>query len=363
MALNITLPVASWHPNPLDPSAGMEISYEPLYDGEVVAQYLERMGWDDAIDNPSAVYVDGRHLGREEWLDYAPSPMQRLYVHAVAAGGEGSDAQRTILTLAVMAAAIATSGAITGVAGAFAGAAVSVGGQLLINQFYPIEDSNKAEDNKVYDISASQNQLRAYQPLPIVCGKLRVYPDIDEKPYTYFVDNEQYLNQCFNFGLGDLSIEEERSGDTPLDDLVITNYIYNKQTVDNYDTVEGSELAASTGWVNRTSPEATTEISVDITGVITETKKDGGFIPQHVSIEVQYRKVGTANWASFSGSSIIGYGPPNYEIVPYDHTNPNPPPGSGWELVEEADQGGDSGGVITVSPPPSPYENQTGEAA
>lgn len=45
-----------------------------------------------------------------------------------------------------------------------------------------------------YSVSASNNRVRAYQPMPVLLGTMRYSPDIDARPWTQFVDDPENVH-------------------------------------------------------------------------------------------------------------------------------------------------------------------------
>lgn len=347
MALN--LPVASWHPNPLYPLDGRVISYEPFEDDECIGAYIDRMGWHDAIDRPSQVTYNGRVLTRAEWLEIAPREGDQIAVQARLADGE-SDVGRTILTLAVLIAAVAVPqliGGLSTIQSAMVSAAINLGGMMIVNAIAPMdtkEDKGESNESNSYSVSGASNNIRPYEPLPIVVGRHRVFPDVDEKPYTWFEarsdGDDQYLAQTFNFGLGTLELSAHRFGETAIEDLGVQDLTIGKTTIDNYDVAEGNELQFSTGWVSRTSPVDTVEIAIDLGGVAAEYNKTGTPIGKTVNFQAEYKAFGSGTWLPMTFPSlVIGYTPDSFEEVIVGDSGTTmdiPPAGAGWFLYDDS---------------------------
>ncbi len=344
---NDVLPIASWHPNPYDARDRRDMIYvHPLQD-ETIGEYLDRVGWDAPIDTYSKAYLDGKFVPKERWLDTVFLPGQRLSVHAAHAGGD-SDFGR-IIALIVLVAAIAmgqtwlvsqfgTFGA------AVASAGLMIGGQMLINTLFPINTRDKisgAAQDPTYNLNGGSNSARPYEPLPIIVGRHRVYPDIDEKPFSYFENNDQYLVQSFNFGLGTLVVEDQRIGESTLDSLGVSSFEVYKSTMTNVYTEPGSDLKFSTGWVTRSSPADTVEIALDIGGVLVEYDKKGNEKNLTATFAIEISPYGANSWTPITTLEDvqIGLTPDYWEMVWYADPDGPPPPGEGWFLSWESDPG------------------------
>lgn len=339
--MELTLPVASWHPNAVQPAEGRVLSYAPPEEDECVASYLDRMGWDAAIDAPSKVYLNDRLLTREEWLSTSFTQEDRLHAHAALAGDD-SDLGRIILTIAVLVLAAQTGGlaaaAYGPAAGGLASAAVSIGGMMLINAIAPLptNEDKSQKDDPTYSVSGGSNSVRPFDSLLLICGAHRVYPDIDEKPLTWYEGEDQFLSQTFNFGIGKLRFNAPRIGETALESMTITSHDL-KTDVTNVDSEPGNILKFSTGWVLRSGPVDTVEISLDVGGVLVAYDEEGTPVNQFVEFAVEKSPYGAATWTSVSFPSLTtGYTMDNFEevLVPDPHNPGSPPAGAGWVLSQ-----------------------------
>lgn len=84
------------------------------------------------------------------------------------------------------------------------------------NTDLPVPLSTK-KGSPTYDFTEEGNQARIGQPIPVQYGKMRLYPDHAMQPYTYFIDNVQYMNQLFMVGHGSFLLDVLRIGNVPLD--------------------------------------------------------------------------------------------------------------------------------------------------
>lgn len=339
------LPVASWHPNPLDARDRRELIFIPPLPEETVGEYIFRVGWDAPLDTYSTAYLDGRFVPKAEWLDVVFEPGQRLSVHAAHAGGEGSDVGR-IVGLILVAVAAFYLGPLAAAAwgplgGAAASAAIMVGGQMIVNALFPINTKEKIEgaaQDPTYSLTGGANSSRPYEPLPLIVGKHRVFPDLDEKPWTYFEGTDQYLVQAFNFGLGEIEIIDQRIGESTLDALGVSNFEIGKTTMTNVDTEPGSELKFSTGWVTRSSPIDTVEIALDLSAILVMYGSDGAESNLTATFSIETAPYGSGTWTPVASlpsvqtgvtADVIETSPVANQADP----DASPPAGTGWELV------------------------------
>ena len=152
-------------------------------------------------------------------------------------GGGGSDPGRTIAMVAVTIAAVVTSALTYGAAapawGAtyaamFAGlasAAVMTAGTLLVSALFPTNLPNagasgqlQARDNEAasptYDINASGNQARLYQPEPHLFGRMRIKADYVAKYWSRYIGNDMYGYFVFALTAGECEVEAMLFGET-----------------------------------------------------------------------------------------------------------------------------------------------------
>ena len=70
-----------------------------------------------------------------------------------------------------------------------------------------------------YSLEAQGNVVRTGQAIPIIYGRLRVFPDYIIYPYIDYTDNNQFINAVYAVGLGDYDLSGYRIGDTDLSQL------------------------------------------------------------------------------------------------------------------------------------------------
>ena len=145
-------------------------------------------------------------------------------------GGGGKNPLRTILMLAVMVAAPYLGGLIAGAIGvtstigiSLITAGVALVGTTLVNVLLPPPKPAAPSFGKgvpspspTYSLTAQGNQARLTQPIPVVYGRHRVYPDLAATPWAEYDGNEQYLHQLHCIGQGEHEVEQIRIEDTPI---------------------------------------------------------------------------------------------------------------------------------------------------
>ena len=258
---------------------------------------LEAGAWREDVGE---VLVDGVPAPRERWDAITVQDGQTVTVHA---GAEGGNALRQLLQLATLVASVFVPGllGLKGIAGALASAAIVVVGGLITNALFPVRPPEVsgpgAQPDPVYSLAGGSNRARLYEPLPLVLGEHRVFPDLGAKEYTEYDGDDQYLYQIFNFGPGDLDITELRIDSTPAADYAeVTTERGDARgrialVAGNVDTTSGAALE-DTGWVTRQTGANTDTFGVDITGRLFRIDDDGEEQDQSVTLQVRWWQAG-----------------------------------------------------------------------
>ena len=258
---------------------------------------LEAGAWREDVGE---VLVDGAPVLRERWAEVAVQGGQTVTICAGAEGGNPLRALFQVLTL-VAAVFLPPLLGLTGIAAALASAAITVLGGLITNALFPVRapeiGGGNAQPDPVYSLAGGSNRARLYEPLPLVLGEHRVFPDLGAKEYTEYVDNDQFLYQIFNFGPGDLDITDLRIDSSPVTDYQeVTTERGDAQgrialVAGNVDTTTGAALEDA-AWITRQTGADTRSISVDITGRLFKLNDRGEEEIQNVSIQIRWWKVG-----------------------------------------------------------------------
>lgn len=180
---------------------------------------------------PVVCRLDGKWLLRAGW-DRRLAPGQVVEFIAYPQGGNGgdSDAGRFILMLAAVYIAAQTGnwGVAKGYWSASAVPAVNALAQIaavaLVNVLVPVETGEAAvlsaqSQSPTYNASLAGNQARIDQPIPVLYGRNKTYPDFAAEPYYEYEDDDQYYNALFCLGQGHYAIET-----MTLDDTALSNF-------------------------------------------------------------------------------------------------------------------------------------------
>ena len=264
---------------------------------------------------PSAplVAVNGRIVPTAAWAGTRLEGGEIVTLRGAVEGDEDSDPLRVLLTIAVIAASIYVPtaswglGLEAGSASAFAaGAAISLGGRLLVNAIAPppLPDARpSAAPDPVWSLTGGQNQARPYQPLPLVLGSHRVFPDLSASPYNRYEgsENDQYLYSAFNFGLGgdDLDIDDLKVGGTLWTALADAERSWSNDLLDgDVATVAGAALtdATAAGWTTKAVAAGAKTVELDFAARAFQVASNGAFQAHTVHVEIQL-------FATVAGSS------------------------------------------------------------
>jgi len=225
MALNTPTLVHS--PHPLLAAAGRALINEPFLNNETIESYLIRLNID--INRPLMLQVNGQILPRDQWPKTTVTEGMQLTLRAImhdGGNGDNNKALRSVLTIAVMIAAQNYGGVVGAALGGskiLGTALISVGGMLAVNALLPPPSGQlrslqqgDAPVSPTYSLSGGTNRARRFEPLPLIIGAHRLFPDIDAQQYTEFQGDDQYLFMSLNFGLSNITLSDYRIGNTPL---------------------------------------------------------------------------------------------------------------------------------------------------
>lgn len=299
-----------------------------LPEGPTLAELLAMAQPDPMLLHDAVVFVDDTEIPRENWRRVRPRAGHQVtarvvpYMRGGGGGGGGKSPLRTVLFIAVLATSLGYGASLGGALGfttastaaAVGGAMISVAGALVINAIAPIRP-NEATDNVSRNLylTGSRNQLRPFDPIPLVLGYYRFTPPLAARTYTESLGSTNYLRMLLAIGYGELELSDWRIGTTPIEnyanqvmevrpgtgaDAAITLYpgVVNEDqfSIEMRPLVFPSEPA----WNTRTSSSGTDELSVDILfprGLMF-TYPDGRRAAGQVTLDVQWRKVGDVTW-------------------------------------------------------------------
>ena len=262
-------------------------------------------------------------------------------------GGGGKNPLRAILNIVVMAVAVvaavftagtslfAAGGMLAGatltaggltvgglIAGSLVGGLVMTMGQMLVDKIAPIKQQSlsttAADQEDVYSLSGSSNTIDKWGQVPILFGKGCFAPKKAAAPYTELNGDDMYLHELFIWGecgSGDIEISNIKFGDTSIteyDDVEVETWRFDPNNpyhsklfptgvrqedlsvlLKNKDEDTGS----TENWVQRTTGDKTSSISIDINfSSLVQFDDSGNAKDCSVTFRIQYRVKGTTTW-------------------------------------------------------------------
>lgn len=326
-----------------------ELSYEPFLPGETLGRYIDRTGL-VICDGPIEVWHNQSKVPQVIWKGLIPRIGDQIVIRGdVHGGGGGNKILRTVALVALAVAAPYAGAALAGAAGfaatGFAAgvftAGVMIAGSLLINALIPLPKpvipkvASQEADAPSYAIAAATNRARPFEPMMVVFGRHRVYPDLAGNPHTFYLGDDQFLNQAFHFGVQEeLDITDLRIGDTPIinyQGVEIQRAGSDGQLTlvpDNVDTLQGFDLLFADSWNARITPDDTYHVQVELVAQVYKVNaQTGAFESNTVEVQIEYRSYPEGNWVPIGGYTDPVYATHYWALGQY----------------KEQDSGGDSG--------------------
>ena len=218
--------------------------------------------------------------------------------------------QKAVLSLVAMAAlaffapqfAVSLLGA--GAGASALGMGLIIAGSMLINKVLAPKVPKPADNGpgrSVYSLSGQRNSIRAYEPLPVLWGEMRITPDLASLPYTWNAGDDQYLSTILLGGINVHRVTDVAIGDTAIGTYEGVELYHNGFSgtpsvyvplYSNADTIAGAELVKAGPWVTRTSSSGTIALQVDIEGQLFDVDSKGGYHPNPVPFFIETRPVG-----------------------------------------------------------------------
>ena len=275
------------------------------------------------------VFLGDREVSRDRWRHVRPKAGRRVTVGVVPEGaGGGKTIARVLMTIAVIVAsvylgpqiALALGYTAAGSAAAISTAVVALAGTLAVNSLVPppkpeLSGAGDGSSRTSPTITGGRNDVRPYAPIPAIFGIHRTVPPYGAKPYTEIIGDDQYLRCLFVVGYGPLAIEDLRIGETSIDEFdgveyQIRNGIEGEDPTSIYPGTVNEEslaitLAASSGWILRTTQDETEEISIDFTfpSGLANIESDGSRTERVVVLQVEYAPTGSGAWTTINAGS------------------------------------------------------------
>jgi len=96
---------------------------------------------------------------------------------------------------------------------ALANLAISVTLSYIANKlFAPDAPEEQAQASTVYNVASGQNSARYGSPVPVIYGKVRMYPSMIVQPYYRYDDNIEYLYHVLCVSQGTCTVNDILKG-------------------------------------------------------------------------------------------------------------------------------------------------------
>ncbi len=264
---------------------------------------------------PAVAIINGCLYDQEKWYQVVLREGDVVQVRVAPGGDSESNPIAAILTIAVLIGApyLAPVLGFTGIGATLFTIGVQVAGLLIVNSLFPprAPDNDTRRAKRQYSLAGGSNAIRQNEPMLLLLGSHRVFPDYAAKEYSsYDEQGDHFVSQIFDFGLGKLDIENHRIGET-----LITEYKEVEMSRDNIGnhfeessshSLPGGELSDNVWRRTTFTPEGTVRITFNL--IVTNftirsvsigrvgNRQEREAVP--VWLEIQYRRFGTAKWQS-----------------------------------------------------------------
>lgn len=192
---------------------------------------------------PFVAVLNGEPVLRAQWSRPLAAGDHVVFAVLPQGGGDGgSDPLRTVLQIALVVAVAAYAptlapevAAAFGTSNATALALTQAGllfaGSALLQAVIPaprlpaaLQQGEIAAASPTYSVATSGNSARLDQPIPVIYGRQRIFPDYAAQPYYLYSDGDQYLHALYCIGQGQYAVEQVTIDDTAIDYFADVQY-------------------------------------------------------------------------------------------------------------------------------------------
>ena len=279
----------------------------PVPEGLTLEQIAAILVPDEAARELLEITIAGEPMPRAWWPRLRPRP--GAIVEGVMLPAGGPDTLRMVLTAAVVVAAaavvVATGGTALAAYGPLIGAGITIAGTLAVNALVPPQKPELGGDSDrsspTYSLTNSENRLSPWGVVPVLLGRMRVYPSLAAEEVTRPAGDTVYLTTPLLWTQGKAHFEELHIGETPISNYVgvATEWIdadpdespvFDSYPYDVHVEVVSAALTKAGGSVTRRTQGGTSKISVEVVfeqGLIGYGEKTGDQFGQSVSFEIK----------------------------------------------------------------------------
>ncbi len=188
--------------------------------GSTLAALIAEAFPDAFLRRFAVAFVNGAEVASDAWASLTPGAGDFINLSIRPGDADSGPGKflRTVLQIAVIAAAAWVGGMIGGLPGSLAAAAITMGGNLIINSLIPIAPLKARGEAlaPVYTVTGARNQARTYAPMPLILGEHRFFPPLYGQYVQETIGNDVYLRVPFCLGPAPVEIDDLKIGETPL---------------------------------------------------------------------------------------------------------------------------------------------------
>ena len=184
-----------WCPNPLRLAGERQVRSLLLTGTDTVDSLVRRLALQGT---PLVANLNGTDLARRRWCRKRVRGQDVLVLRQVARGVEAGAAATSAAS--AKGATLATAVAVGTVTTFVVNAAISLAISALLASL--TKKSGSSRSNEItpasYGVEGGANSLRLYEPLPLILGEHRVFPDYASRPFTEFVPDPTTATEIVN---------------------------------------------------------------------------------------------------------------------------------------------------------------------
>ena len=305
--------------------------------GVTLSEAIQQLDYPRQFEHQLQVYVDNKVVPQALWSKTVVQENQHIFVAFLPEGGdEEKNPFAFIASVALMVYAPIAGKKLAGFLGvgstgaALLTAGFSLVGQAVINSVFPppAVDFNQlggrsAPESQNYRSDAARNKLELEAPVISLYGKHRIFPNYAASPFTVMSGDVQYIYMLFDAGYGKVDVSTQKFGQNRLLsayqelELKIHQEFTAGDTLDFFTKDVFTETFALT--VSKDTPRVVTtqldcdEAQVDLTfgRGLTAFNDSGARSNRKVRIKINYRAVGSSNWAPIQSTKKVTYTNPD----------------------------------------------------
>lgn len=299
--------------------------------------WLRRNGH-DLVARRTICAINGEWIPRQQWIEYCPGKGDVvLLLDNPHAGGDGSNPLAIVLMVAVMivmpeAVGFLTSSSV-GLGAEVAKALYLLGTNLLISALTAPPkpptahaQAEMAQPSPTYTLAGQGNANRLGAPRPRHYGRFRFTPAYCAQAFGQFVNNENYLYEIFDVGLGEYQVDKITIEDSDISAFADIQYevvppggritlvpgrVHNSPEVAGQELLQGTWIGGAAGFVAVPAGLAATGIGVDFVcpqGLF-YVNDDGSFATKSLQIRFQAQAiddagVATGPWVTLADEAV-----------------------------------------------------------